>query len=691
MQEKTTSGGNILGTASITSLLLKFSVPGIISMVVNALYNIVDQIFIGQGVGYLGNGATNVIFPLVTFASAASLLMGDGCAAFFNLMLGRRRDEDAAKSYAAGIVSTVCVGILLCVLYLVFLTPLCRLFGATDAILPYALDYGRIIAIGMPFMAICAGISSLIRSDGSPRYNMAGLLLGCALNIILDPIFIFIFHWGVTGAAIATIIGQIANAVLNLIYLLKFVKSTKLTRHVFAECLPYIPRNMRLGISSFINQFAVVILMLVQNNLLVSYGALSEYGAEIPMTALGVTMKLFNILLAIIIGLTGGAQPILGFNYGSRQYDRVKKTLKYEFIISIVVFTIAFVLFQTMPVVFVNIFGSDSELYTQFGVKCLTIFLLLLPVSCVQMVTSNFFQAVGHPVQASVLSICKQIGIQVPMMLILCSIIGVEGALWSGPFADGISCALSVIMLAVYWKKIFAEEKVSAKPDGLDTNIWNYSISPAVSELDEKPLIITVGRSYGAGGRPVAKGLADRLGIPYYDKEILTGTAERLGLDPRFVESTDEKSAAALSTYQAPTSMGGAGELDNLQQRIGRTQREVIESMAGKGSCVIIGRSADLILRDHFNVLSIFITMPYEKRVKLVMEREKLSEKEARRMISQIDHERSSNYNEMSDSDWDASESYDICLDLYKLGTDGAVDMIETIVKKRGYLIGANA
>ena len=688
MGESKTRGGNILGTAPIGSLLLKFSVPGIISMVVNALYNIVDQVFIGRGVGYLGNGATNVIFPLVTFASALALLLGDGTASYVSLMLGQRKNKDAAKGFAAGVMSTIVAGILLMAAYLIFLTPLSRLFGATDAILPYALSYGRIIAIGMPFLCICAGISSIIRADGSPRFNMAGLLLGCALNVILDPIFIFIFHWGVAGAAFATIIGQIANALLNLFYVIKMVKSVDVSIATYKECLGHIPKVMRLGVSSFINQAAVVMLMLVQNNLLVTYGAQSVYGPEIPLTSLGVTMKVFNILLSVIIGLTGGAQPILGFNYGDRQYDRVKKTLRAEMIISIIIFTIAFILFQTVPMTIVSIFGTDSELYMEFSVKCLKIFLLFLPIACVQMVASTFFQAVGHPIQASILSLSKQIIIQIPAMLILCPLIGVDGALWSGPCADGVACVLSIVLLKFYWNRIFNTDEVAAvMPHALNTNLWNYSIQAAQNELSKQPVIITVGRSYGAGGRPVGKGLAERLGIPYYDSEILTRTAEKLGMDPKFVESADEKSASALNMIQAVPSMSNPNlEVENMRQRIALTTREVIEELASEGSCVMIGRAADQILKDKFNVLSVYITMPYEKRVKLVMERENLSEKDARRMINQIDHERAANYNDMAETRWDASESYDISLDLYKLGTDGAVDMIETVVRKRGLI-----
>ena len=220
---------NILGTGKIGSLLVIYAVPGIISMVVNSIYNIVDQIFIGRGVGYMGNGATNIIFPLSMLALAFSMMIGNGAGAYMSLMLGRKREKDAARGVAACLIGLLGIGFILMALYLIFMEPLCLMFGATDAILPYALDYGCITAAGMPFFCICSGFSSIIRSDGSPRWNMTGLLAGCLINFILDPVFIFVFKMGVKGAALATILGQMVNAVIALLYL-KRMKTVRLTR-----------------------------------------------------------------------------------------------------------------------------------------------------------------------------------------------------------------------------------------------------------------------------------------------------------------------------------------------------------------------------------------------------------------------------------------------------------------------------
>lgn len=360
---------NPLGTERIGKLIVTFAVPGIISMVVNALYNIVDQIFIGQGVGYLGNGATNVVMPMTVMAIALSILIGDGAAAYLSLKLGEGDEKSAARGVGCSISVMAVTGIVLCVLFNLFLEPLCRLFGATEDILPYAVDYGRIISYGILFSSIDSGMAGMIRADGSPKYSMAGLLVGCITNIILDPVFIFIFHWGVKGAALATIAGQILNAFLYLAYIRRF-KSIKLEKESFRISVKVMAKVSSLGISSFITQIAIVLVMAVTNNILVSYGAQSEYGAEIPLTTIGITMKVNQIVSAVLLGLATGAQPIFGYNYGSGQKDRVKKAYRIIVTASTVMLILAFFVFQFAPMSIVRLFGSESEMYNEFAVKC---------------------------------------------------------------------------------------------------------------------------------------------------------------------------------------------------------------------------------------------------------------------------------------------------------------------------------
>lgn len=449
---------NILGTQKIGILLAKFAIPGIISMVVNSLYNIIDQIFIGRGVGYLGNGATSVIFPMTTFAMAFALLFGDGAAAFMSLKLGEKKDDEASNGAMAGIFGFTGVGIIVCILYLIFIKPLCLVFGASSEILPYAIQYGSIITIGLPFCAICAGGSSIIRADGSPMFNMIGLFLGTIINIVLDPIFIFVFHWGVAGAAFATILGQAANAILNIWYFSRKMKSVKFNRFMIKKCLRYLGAVAKLGISSFISQMALVIAIALRNNILRIYGAQSKYGESIPITTLGITMKTFSIIMSIVIGLSAGAQPIFGYNYGNKQYDRVKKTYKLVAVISTLICSVAFILAQFFPMSIISIFGSESDLYNEFAIKCMKIYLMLIPLAGIQIMSGIFFQALGYPIQASLSSLSKQIIFQLPVTILLPIYFGIEGVLWTGPVSDILAFIFTIGMVIIYWKKMFPKK-----------------------------------------------------------------------------------------------------------------------------------------------------------------------------------------------------------------------------------------
>lgn len=456
--ERELERSNPLGTERVGKLILTFAVPSVISQVVNALYNIVDQIFIGQGVGYLGNGATNVVMPLTVLVMALALLIDSGAASYMSLKLGQGDQRAAAKGVGNAIVLVFGLGIVLCVLFNIFLEPLCMLFGATEDNLPYALDYGRIISCGVFFFAIDSGMGGLIRADGSPKYSMAGLLLGCITNIILDPIFIFVFHWGVKGAAWATIIGQALDAIMCVVYIGRF-KSVKLDKSCFRLDRKTALQVCSLGTSSFITQISVVIVMAVSNNVLVYYGAQSIYGADIPLTTLGITMKVNMIVTAVVQGISAGIQPILGYNYGSGQMERVKQTFRISLIFSTCFLILAWFVFQFAPMSIVRLFGSESALYNEFAVKCFKIYLLVIPINGVQMLTRMLFQALGKPVPAVTLSLARQIVFLVIPTILLPMAMGVEGALWASPVAETLAFLMAVIMLKIYWKKLFKEEK----------------------------------------------------------------------------------------------------------------------------------------------------------------------------------------------------------------------------------------
>lgn len=433
-------------TEPIGRLIVKFAVPSVIALLVNSLYNIVDQIFIGWGVGYLGNGATNIVFPITIIALALSMMIGNGGAAYLSLKMGEGEMETAKKGVGNAVTLVTIVSILLAVIFLVWIDPILTLFGATDVLRPFALEYGFIIGAGLPFMMISAAINSMIRADGSPKYAMLSMVIGAIINVILDPVFIFVFQMGVKGAAIATIIGQVASFVVSVLYMPHF-KSVQLNKSSFAPCAKVSVNIVIFGLSSFITQFAITIVMALTNNLLAKYGAQSVYGAEIPLTATDIVMKVNQIMIAILLGIATGTQPIIGYNYGAKSYHRVKKVLEISLIASEIVSVAAFLIFQFAPMSVVSLFGSEEGLYNEFAVKAFRIFLMLCPLTGFQTIAAVYLQAVGKPVKSAILSLARQIIFFVPTALILPIFLGVEGVLWTGPVADGLAFLLSLAFL----------------------------------------------------------------------------------------------------------------------------------------------------------------------------------------------------------------------------------------------------
>ena len=437
---------NPLGYEKISKLLRSFAVPSITATLVSSLYNIVDQVFIGQGVGYLGNAATNVSYPLSTICLAISLLIGIGSASRFSICLGRGDTEQAAKIAGNGVTLMVLAGILYLVLGEVLLTPMLRIFGATTEVMPYAQSYASIILIGMPFLILTNGISNLIRADGSPKYSMICMVAGAVVNTILDPIFIFVFQWGMFGAALATILGQILSFLLAIRYLWAF-RTITLEKECFRPDWRDGLHTLSMGISSSVNQIAITIVQVVLNNSLTYYGAMSVYGEDIPLAACGIVMKTNAILLSIIVGISQGVQPIIGFNYGARKYDRVKQAyllaIRWNFVIS----AVGFLLFQLFPRPIISIFGSGEELYFDFAVLFMRTFLFMVIVNGVQVLSSSFFTAIGKALKGLLLSLTRQVFFLIPLILILPLWLGIFGVLLAGPIADFIAFVVSVLLV----------------------------------------------------------------------------------------------------------------------------------------------------------------------------------------------------------------------------------------------------
>lgn len=439
-------GSNPLATEKIGKLLARFSIPCIISMMVNSLYNIVDQIFIGQGVGFLGNSATNVAFPMVTISMAFALLIGDGGAAYLSLNLGAGEKQKAEKGVANAILLSLVFGVLFLVGGLVFMDPLLHLFGATDKVMPYAQDYTAVIIIGLPFVIFSTAMNSMIRADGSPKFAMVSMLSGAILNIILDPIFIFVLGTGVKGAAIATIIGQVVSACISASYLGRF-KNFRLKRELFRPNFKIAKTVSSYGVSSFITQTAITLVVIVMNNSLVIYGGASKYGAEIPLAALGIVMKVNQILMSILIGVAVGSQPIVGFNYGAENYGRVKHTYRLSVMVATCCAAVGFIFFMFFPQMIVNIFGQEEDLYNEFAVKCFRVFLMCCVLNAFQISSSIFFQSIGKPLKSSLLSLSRQILYFIPLVLILPNFFGLDGVLYAGPSADFLAFLTALVFI----------------------------------------------------------------------------------------------------------------------------------------------------------------------------------------------------------------------------------------------------
>ena len=660
---------NILGKEKISKLIKKFSIPCIISLLVNSLYNIVDQIFIGQGVGYLGNGATNVVFPLVMIGLAFSLMFGDGASAYLSLKLGEKKKDEAKIGIGNGVTLCVITSVIFCALTLIFLPVFLKVFGCTDNLRDYAMVYGRIIAVGFPFSMIGTTLNSIIRADGSPKYSMASMLAGAILNTILDPIFIFVFHKGVAGAAIATVISQILTFVLNVAYIKRF-KSIKLDRDSIKLRPNVCKKVSALGISSFITQMSIVCVMTAENNLLGKAGAESKFGAEIPITVLGIVMKISQILNSIIIGIAAGSQPIFGYNYGAKKYDRVKQALKIVLGSSLVISTIAFILFQTIPDKLIAIFGSGDENYMEFACLAFRTYLFLCIFNGIQIPSGIFFQAIGKSTKSAILSLSRQIVILIPSMIILSHIFGLMGVLYAGPVADGIAFILATILLI--------REVKHLKANGTETKTEKEEIN--VTANLENQIIITLSREYGSGGRYIGKLVAEKLGIKLYDKEFVAKLAEETGLSLEYIENNEQKRGALETLNNGYYS--GLSNSDELFIK----ESELIKKVASENSCVIVGRCADFILKENKNVFKVFVYSNMENKIKRTTNIYGLDKNKAEKEINRINKLRANHYKYYTEKDWNNPENYDICINSDSLGVEKVADLICEMIKEKALL-----
>lgn len=437
---------NPLGEERIGKLLRQFAVPSIISMLVGSLYNIVDQFFIGQRVGELGNAATNIAFPLSTACLAVALLCGIGGASAFNLAMGSGDRKKAENIMGNAAIMLAISGVFLCVITQIFLRPLMHLFGSPANVLGYAMEYTRITSIGFPFLLLSTGGGHLIRADGRPKITMLCNLTGAIINTVLDAVFVFGLDWGMSGAAGATVIGQVVAGGMA-VWFLAHGKTVHLTRENLRPRAADIKRIASLGMAPCSNQVAMMIVQIIMNQSLKYYGAQSVYGESIPIACSGIISKVNMVFMSFVIGISQGLQPIAGFNYGAGKYDRVKEGYKKAVAIGAALSVAAFLLFQLFPRQIISIFGEGSEAYYEFAVSYFHIFLFFTFVNFMQPITSNFFTAIGKPKRGSFLALTRQIIFLLPLLLIFPLIFGIDGIMYAGPVADCMAAVVSAVMV----------------------------------------------------------------------------------------------------------------------------------------------------------------------------------------------------------------------------------------------------
>ncbi len=469
MEEKNQS---MLGTENITKLIVKYAVPCIISLLVGALYNIVDQIFIANAkyLGSYGNAANTVVFPLTVIALAVAVMIGDGCCAFVSLSLGKNERKNAQKSIGNAVVIAIFSSVLLTVLYLIFSNQIITLFGGTvnHETFKYSKEYFFWITLGIPFYMFGQAMNPVIRADGSPKFAMISTLAGALANIILDPIFIFVFKWGMMGAAVATVIGQIITAVLAVWYLCN-MRIVKLSKSDFKLQNKIITKTLALGICSFLSQISLVAAMAAINNMVKKYGAMDkifgqEQYAQIPMAVVGIVMKFFQIVISIVVGMAAGCIPIVGFNMGANLKIRVKKLFTELLVAEVCVGVAALVIVELFPKALIGIFGAANEsiYYTDFAVKAFRIYLCMMVLACVNKATFIFLQAMGKVVASTAISMVREIVFGVGFALLLPVFFGLDGVLYSMPISDILTALFSSVIIAATYKQL-SDKKCDVK------------------------------------------------------------------------------------------------------------------------------------------------------------------------------------------------------------------------------------
>ncbi|MCI5774316.1 MAG: MATE family efflux transporter [Erysipelotrichaceae bacterium] len=652
-----------LSEQKISKLLLKFSIPCVTGLLIGALYNIVDQIFIGNSsLGYLGNAATGISFPIICIANAFAWCIGDGAASYLSICAGRADSESAHKCVGNGLSATFIISIVFTILCLLLCEPLMILFGASDATLQLACDYFMIIALFFPFYLMFNVMNSMIRADGSPTYAMIAMLTGAIINIFLDPVCIFLLDWGIKGAAIATVVGQIMSFFICLNYFKK-PKTFSLHKQSFRLQLPMMKNLITLGSSTFIIQISLVIMSILSNVMLFKYGNMSIYGSDIPISVFSIQTKVYTIVSNIVVGIALGGQPILGYNYGARKMDRVRQCYKYILVSSLTVGIISTLIFILYPQIIIGIFGKQNALYMSFATNSFRIFLSLCFITVFIKISSIFFQAIGKPKEAMAASVIRDMFCFVIFTIMFCYLIeryypgfGVYGVLLAAPASDLIAGLVILILTIRFFKTLDAQPLA-------DTNSCIEETRPGI--------IVTIDRLHGTGGRHIGTLLADKLAIPIYHKELRTIASKESGFSEEYLSSDYDEPTDTLNEAYLSTALGQQSMI---------VLEETIRKIADNGACVIVGQAANFILRNYHNVISIFLYAPEELRVKNLQEKYAITTEKAYQIMKESDESRAKYYQNITGSDWKDINGYDLCIDC-SVGNEAILEIIETYLK----------
>ena len=646
-----------LGKEKVGKLLRKFAIPCVLSLVIQALYNLVDQIFISNSaLGTNGNSATGVVYPLTIIALAIGLFIGDGSAACISINQGKNQTKETHKTIGTGITVGLIASLILVAVSLIFKKEIMIGFGAPDDnILNLAMEYSTWIIIGFPLFLLACVINPVIRADGSPKYAMLSMVVGAVVNTVLDAVFIFALHMGMNGAALATFIGQLVTFVFSVAYFFKS-KSFKLGIKSFIPDFKLLWQSLKLGISSFLTQFAIVVISIVSNNILKIYMPIEQRGIAVGL--LNDAFKVFGIVVSIAIGIASGGQPILGYNYGAKKYDRVKKTFGYIILSTSVVGIVSTIIFEACPQYLFAIFLGNTPI-PEFGILLFRIYLGFILLTCLTKATSIFFQAVGCPVKAIMIAMLRDLIFLVPLTILLPMITNtIYPFYWAAPISDVLTTVVSIILLASLFKKM-AKENIS-KVNGNQIKL-----------LPSHPgIIITISRQHGAGGREIGQKLAKKLNLPFYDKEITALVAQESGLDKEFINQIEQKDSVLYDLYLST----------EANQTAIKAQEKVLTSIADKGGCVIVGRGADFVLTD-YSPYKVFIYAPLEFRKQRIMKNYGDEETLAQKNIEKADKRRAKFYETVSGKVWGDANNYNLMIDS-SIGIDKVVDQILSAVKE---------